>query len=366
MGRRLNRAVLALARAGWRVEFVCAFPPPLEHPNICIRRVGLPAFLRSRRPDHTTPLFWGCFLVAAAWRCLLLACRREVRGFLVFSAGAAFPVLPARWLSRKPMLLFIRSDECREQEIKGVGGGLRRVFALGEKLAVRAATRVLPVTRALAATLAGRVGGECSARFDVLPNDLPASGDREAAGRKLAAVTGRAGAFAVACSAHFSRRKNAGMLLDALAELRDTPVHLALIGDGAEVDGLRQRAAALGVGERVTFAGWRADASELAGGADLFVLPSVAEGMSNSLLEAVAWRRPCLVSRVPEHEELFAGYPEALFDPADPSDLADRIRRAVADPEFRATLARAAEAIAARLTFDWDARVVQLARSGLP
>ena len=88
-------------------------------------------------------------------------------------------------------------------------------------------------------------------------------------------------------------QKNLDVLLDAWPEVAArTGAHLVLVGDGPERASLESRARRLMVRDRVVFAGPVADPAEHLRAADAFALPSVAEGMSNSLLEAMSTACP--------------------------------------------------------------------------
>jgi glycosyltransferase involved in cell wall biosynthesis len=94
-------------------------------------------------------------------------------------------------------------------------------------------------------------------------------------------------------------QKNIPLLLSAWVEVaRKTPANLLLVGPGPERERLKEQAEALGIAERVQFVGAVDDAAEVLRAADIFVLPSVAEGMSNSLLEAMATALPCVASGI--------------------------------------------------------------------
>jgi len=65
-------------------------------------------------------------------------------------------------------------------------------------------------------------------------------------------------------------------------------VHLAIAGRGETAEALRRQARDLGVGDRVHLLGLRGDIPNLLGGADVFVLPSLSEGLPVALLEAMS------------------------------------------------------------------------------
>jgi sugar transferase (PEP-CTERM/EpsH1 system associated) len=104
-------------------------------------------------------------------------------------------------------------------------------------------------------------------------------------------------------------------------------LRLALVGDGplrAEIEELLRRES---VTDLVWFAGARDDVPRLMRGLDLFVLPSLAEGVSNTLLEAMASGLPVLATRVGGNPELVEeGRSGMLVPPAEPHAMAFAIR----------------------------------------
>lgn len=119
-------------------------------------------------------------------------------------------------------------------------------------------------------------------------------------------------------------------------------LRLVLVGDGAlreELRALFERAGVLG---RVWFAGERADVGDIMRGLDCFVLPSLAEGISNTILEAMASRLPIVATRVGGNPELLeSGMTGRLVPPADSDSLADALLEYFAD---RVTARRHAKA----------------------
>ena len=106
------------------------------------------------------------------------------------------------------------------------------------------------------------------------------------------------GALAIAGVGHVQHRKGFDLLLDAFARAGIAEGEVVIVGDGPEVGPLRARAAALGIAERVRWAGARPDAARLLGACDLFVLGSRNEGMANVLLEAMAAGVPVVATDV--------------------------------------------------------------------
>lgn len=133
-------------------------------------------------------------------------------------------------------------------------------------------------------------------------------------------------------------------LLDAIHLLQETNAVFAFVGDGPLHEELEAKTSALELNDRVRFIGVRNDVAELLIVADVFVQPSLWEGMSLALLEAMFAGLPVVATRIEastdvlEHEQT-----GLLVEPQDPASLADALRRIIADPELRARLGRAAQ-----------------------
>lgn len=144
-----------------------------------------------------------------------------------------------------------------------------------------------------------------------------------------------------------SPEKGHEFLLEALAALRrqNLPVTCTLIGDGPRHQFLRDRAADLGVTSHVHFLGsvGQDRIQNLYRRADIFVLPSLAEGLPVVLLEAMALQRPVVASRIAGIPELVQdGVNGLLVAPARSDQLAHAIERLVRDPHLRQRLGHAA------------------------
>ncbi len=133
--------------------------------------------------------------------------------------------------------------------------------------------------------------------------------------------------------------KDLGTLLEAFAtvcHLRDG-MRLAIVGDGVVEGELRTRATSLGIGKQCLFLPGRAAVEEVLRGIDIFVLPSLTEGLSNSLMEAMACGCTAVASCVGGNPELLRHQETGLlFQPGNRAELAACLGRLVEDRELRA------------------------------
>jgi glycosyltransferase involved in cell wall biosynthesis len=151
------------------------------------------------------------------------------------------------------------------------------------------------------------------------------------------------GQIGVGCVANLLPVKAHRTLLDALA-LISAEGHedwrLILIGEGPERPSLEAFAAAHpGLSGRVSFLGPSNRVSELLQALDVFVLPSMAEGICNSLLEAMASGLPVIASAVGGNPEIGVDRQSGLLFPAgDAPALANLLRELLAQPGLRSQL----------------------------
>lgn len=129
----------------------------------------------------------------------------------------------------------------------------------------------------------------------------PSQLDKAAARRRLGLDETAPLAVAVG---RLNYQKNYPVLVDAMASLRGD-LRLAIAGDGPDRDALVAQMEARGVAGRINLLGSiaRDDIPHLLKAADIFVQPSLFEGQSNALLEALHAGLPCFVSDAPEQIE---------------------------------------------------------------
>lgn len=114
-----------------------------------------------------------------------------------------------------------------------------------------------------------------------------------------------ADAFVIGHVGRFVEQKNHEFLLEIAAEVakRDPKMHLLLVGEGSLRPSIEQKVLQMGLSDRVTFAGVRPDIPRLMQSAmDIFLFPSLHEGLALALVEAQAAGLPCIVSDVISEE----------------------------------------------------------------
>jgi glycosyltransferase involved in cell wall biosynthesis len=173
-------------------------------------------------------------------------------------------------------------------------------------------------------------------RIAVVPNPIPTIEPTPLNGKPEAVYSGR-----------LSAEKDLPRLLKAWRTIsKEFPdARLTFVGAGGPHRSVEQElkttvASDPLLGGTVTFTGWVDDVGEYLARADVYVFPSMEEGMSNALLEACAWRRVVVASDIPPNCAVLGDTYPLLFRVGDTSDLVAALRRALKDDSVRAEARR--------------------------
>jgi sugar transferase (PEP-CTERM/EpsH1 system associated) len=317
---RFESSVCCLKRAG---EFARRIEDPRvvvhemdwrggNDPRLALRLAGL---LRRTRPHvvHTRnvePFFYG---FAGAMLARVPALVHSEHGRTFDDRPARFAV--QRWMSRHTDAIFAVSGQLKADLVRHVGLPDSAIEVLHN--------------------------GVDLSRFDAgdrAPADAPAR-PREALRRGWGVPDG---VLVVGSVGRLATVKNYGLLVRAVAS-SGLDVHLVLAGEGPERAALTALAASLGVASRVHLLGHCNDVDRVLGAFDIFVLPSFSEGMSNTLLEAMAAGVPPIASAVGGNGEIVRdGVDGRLFASDDEAGLAACLIALCRDDAQRARLAAAA------------------------
>jgi glycosyltransferase involved in cell wall biosynthesis len=168
----------------------------------------------------------------------------------------------------------------------------------------------------------------------IIPNgvdvDRFAPADRAVARRKFGLDPARKW---IGTAGRLEAVKGQDVLIAAMARLADDDLRLAIAGDGSQRKALEAQAAALGIAARVAFLGHCSDMAALLPAFDLFCLPSRAEGLPLSVLEAQAVGIPVVASDVGAVREALCPQTSRLVPPDDAAALASAIVSVLMRPD---------------------------------
>ena len=287
---------------------------------------GVPVFELRRRDGNDPALVWA----------LVRLFRRE-RPHVVHTHawGTLLEGLVAARLARVPLVVHGEHGTLQ----------LRPYQRWIQRAAWARADRVLSVSSLLAARMARETGFPAD-RIRTIRNgvDLSRFGGRtQAAARRLLGLD--PGALVVGTAGRLVAVKDHRTLLEAVADLRsrNVPATLVVAGDGPLRAELEAAAATLGIAAHVRLIGHHERIEDLLPAMDVFVLSSISEGLSNTILEAMASGLPVVATRVGGAEELVVdGETGVLVPSRSPGALADAVARLLASPQLRQAMGSAA------------------------
>jgi glycosyltransferase involved in cell wall biosynthesis len=250
----------------------------------------------------------------------------------------AFPaVLAGRLLSKKTMIKIANSgqnSDIRQMEANHLLPGQRQMLPVS-----LSSDRIVAVNKGIITEL-GRAGVSLQ-RIELIPNGVELNSPAAQRDYKLG------GTVTLVFVGRLVPQKGLDILLPAFQQVVSNQPHLQwrlwLLGDGvmrAELETLAQQ---FGITEHVKFWGKVNAVSDYLVQADIFVLPSRAEGMSNALLEAMGHGLPCIATRIDGNVDLIQhGINGLLVTPDDKLELAEALINLVGDEALRQKVGKSA------------------------
>lgn len=223
----------------------------------------------------------------------------------------------------------------------------RAAHALAERMLMAGTDRVVVSAESVRDFYVRQVRADPE-KVAVIYNAVDFSQGRPAAARESmrAALGIPAGAPVAGIIARLTEQKGHRYLLEALAA---TPgladVHLMVVGGGDLRDELVRTTESLGLSSRVHFTGPRRDLGDLLGAMDVFVMPSLWEGLPLSLVLAMGAAVPVVATAVAGIPEVVdSGRTGLLVPPGDATALGAALARVFDDAAFRQQIALAGQA----------------------
>ena len=152
-------------------------------------------------------------------------------------------------------------------------------------------------------------------------------------------------AFIVGSIARLSPQKGITYLIEAIPDLiaKYDNLWFLIVGTGVLEEELHQKAKALNIEHRVMFAGYRTDNTRLLNALDVYILPSLWEGFSLSLLEAMAVKLPIVTTSIKGNREAINKDCGIVIPPKSPEAITEAISKYMDDPIFRNSMAARAK-----------------------
>jgi sugar transferase (PEP-CTERM/EpsH1 system associated) len=312
---------------GQKYRFLFACLDELGSLGAELRGDGFRVEVLERRPG----LDWRC-----AWRLAHLLRHDKVALVHAHQYTPFFYTLAARLLGRRRPILFTEHG-------RHFPDYPRRKRMLVNRLLLRHRDRVVGVGGAVREALIQNEGiPRC--RVEVIYNGIDLSPfrtsthDREAVRRELGVGPHDLVLLQVARLDYLKDHATAVRALEKIVQQRPN-ARLVLVGEGPEESKIRDEVQRRGLTGAVHFLGLRTDVAQLLGGADLFLLTSISEGIPLTVIEAMAAGLSVVATRVGGVGEVIVEGETGLLAPAeDDGELARLVLRLAQDPAFRAHL----------------------------
>lgn len=228
--------------------------------------------------------------------------------------------------------------------------------ALLRRLHAPLVTHFIAVSRELESYLVSRVGVS-AARISCICNGVDTERFRPEQSSSRGAIPTRfsaPGQIVIGTVGRVQPVKDQATLVRAFVRLVESSpaalserLSLAIVGDGPLMPQLRAQVDACGFADRIWLAGNAENVPEVLRAFDLFALPSLAEGISNTVLEAMASGLPVIATAVGGNVELVqTGVNGQLFQPGDDRALAELLHAYVTDDSVRHAHAAASRRMA--------------------
>jgi glycosyltransferase involved in cell wall biosynthesis len=346
---RLQKKIFAYLNQGWTVHYISVEPFPYNHPNLIFHILPTPF------KTHDNLLFWLYFFTVSPWYIGWVAYKQKIKLLSIFSLTYACLCAPAKWITRTPLLTFIRTRyEEKDSKIVTI------IERLLEKVGIYLSDSLIANSKTIKIELEKR--NNHNKNIQIIYNNISPFKIEKKKYRQniLKEFSLKRDSFIITTTGLFIKRKNLLCLLKAFAKTKSTKAVLILIGDGPLFNWLQGQSKKLGVMDKVIFAGWRQDVLEILPGCDLFIFPSFLEGLSNSILEAMTCNLPCLVSDISENREIISNT-ELHFPVDQPDILSKKINEVLQSQDKLEHLHRLTMVDQNRFVFDWENKIIEKA-----
>ena len=307
------------------------------------------------------------FCVFPLWA-MWIGWRNEIDLIIAFGSLYAFLQGLSKWFLKRPMVTFIRGNSSFGLQMRN---SFRYAVYLNraiENIGLYFSDLVITNNTAIQEEILKGLGRR-NIEVQVLFNDIPPMDIRKpediSETREKYGIPGDAKLLVTA--GILNRGKNIEVLIKCLPRINVEHLFLIVAGDGSTEadlrykDFLQELARELEVEKEVIFIGWleKEELWKIYLASDLFVLPSLSEGMPNALLEALGAGLSCLGSNIAGVKDILQ-YEELMFSPQDEEALVNKIQHMFNDRQFFDKVKKLCQERKEVFKFDWKEKVFQM------
>lgn len=308
------------------------------------------------------------FPIWAVW----VGFRYRINLLVAFGAIYAFIQGLSKYILRKPMVTLIRGAPnygLRNQKILPLFLYLNQTI---ENLGLRFSDLVITNNRGFKEEMLKKLKNAKDINVEILFNNiLPMQASDP---QKVIQTRAKYGidesAKIIVTTGILNQWKNIEILIHCLKNIKMENLHLIIVGEGSKKADIRyemilkELVKKLRIENRVHFTGWvdKGKLNMIFKASDLFVLPSLSEGMPNAMLEALGSGLPCIGSNIMGIRDILQ-YDELLFDPLNERLLAEKIKSFFTDQRFSNNMKRLCQERKQIFVFDWKEKVFEIITS---
>jgi glycosyltransferase involved in cell wall biosynthesis len=304
------------------------------------------------------------FPVWAIW----VGWRNKIDLIIAFGSLYAFIQGFSKWFLKRPMITFIRGNSSFGLQMRN---SFRYAVYLNrgiENIGLLFSDRVITNNTAIQEEISKSLGRR-NIEVQVLFNDIPPMEIREP--EDISKTREKYGiprdAKVLVTAGILNRGKNIETLIECLPKIQMKDIYVLIVGDGSTEadfrykDSLQGLAKELGVDKQVLFTGWleKEELWKIYIACDLFVFPSLSEGMPNAMLEALGVGLPCMGSNIAGIKNILQ-YEELMFVPQDEKALTNKIQQFFTEKQFFDKVKRLCQQRKDLFVFDWKERAFEM------
>lgn len=262
--------------------------------------------------------------------------RKKIDLIIAFGSLYAFLQGFSKWILRRPMVTFIRGSSYFGLTIQNSSKYFLHLNKIVVYLGLLFSDRIITNNGAARNEILKSLGKKKNIDVQILYNNIPPMNMREP--EDISKTREKYGipenAKLLVTAGILNRGKNIETLIECLPNIEVQNVYIVIVGDSStEADlyykaSLQGLAKKLGVDKRIIFTGWlkKEDVWRTFHASDLFVMPSLSEGMPNAMLEALGCDLPCLGSDISGIRDILK-YEQLIFNPQDKKTLVTKIQK---------------------------------------
>ncbi len=360
---RFKMLIEALLEKNWDVHCLSLTIIKIEHPLFHNHVMYFPFGLVYGFIARLVVLFM--FPLWSFW----VGWRNKIDLIIAFGSLYAFIQGFAKWWLKKSMVTLIRGKSSFGLKIQNSFKWTLYLNNFIENVGIHFSDRIITNNVATRDEILKRLGKRKNIGIQVLYNNIPPMNIHEP--EDIFQTRDKYGiprdAKILVTAGILNQGKNIEMLINCFPRIGIKNIYLLVVGDGSTEadfqyrDFLKAQAKELNVEERVIFTGWveKEELWKIYLASDLFILPSLSEGMPNALLEALGVGLACMGSNIPGIKDILH-YEDLMFDPLEEESLLQKIQRFFSDRQFFDKVKRLCQERKDVFVFDWEERVFEM------